>query len=76
MMLALTIFLVTLLFVIWQPKDLGIGWSALAGAAVTLALGVIHPGDIPIVWHIVWDATFTFVALIIISLLLDEAGFF
>ena len=73
---ALAIFLVTLLFVIWQPRGLGIGWSALAGAAVALALGVIHPGDIPVVWHIVWDATFTFVALIIISLLLDGAGFF
>jgi arsenical pump membrane protein len=45
----------------------------MAGAAVALAAGVIHWHDIPVVWHIVWDATFTFIALIVISLLLDEA---
>ena len=76
MLIAFLIFLITLTFVIWQPRGLGIGWSAAAGAAVALIAGVIHVGDIPIVWHIVWNATGAFVAVIIISLLLDKAGFF
>ena len=38
-MLAFAIFLITLVLVIWQPRGLGIGWSALGGAAVALATG-------------------------------------
>jgi arsenical pump membrane protein len=73
---AFLIFLATLVFVIWQPRGLGIGWSAAAGALAALLAGVIQVADIPVVWHIVWNATGAFVAVIIISLLLDKAGFF
>ncbi|WP_341668743.1 arsenic transporter [Alcaligenes sp. SDU_A2] len=76
MLTAILIFLFTLTLVIWQPRGLGIGWGASLGAMLALLLGVVQWTDIPVVWSIVWNATATFIAIIIISLLLDEAGFF
>ncbi|KHL26561.1 arsenical pump membrane protein [Croceibacterium mercuriale] len=76
MLPAVLIFVATITLVIWQPRGLGIGWSATAGTIVALLAGVVSLSDVPVVWDIVWNATGAFVAIIIISLLLDEAGFF
>jgi len=74
--LAGSLFVVTLTLVIWQPRVLKIGVSAVMGAIVAVLLGIVSLNDVWQVTHIVWDATLAFIGIILISMVLDELGFF
>ena len=74
MLLASSIFIITLILILYKPKYMG--YSAVFMAVLAVILKTVSLKDVIEVIDIVWDATLTFVGIIILSLILDEIGFF
>ncbi|NPA74314.1 MAG: arsenic transporter [Epsilonproteobacteria bacterium] len=76
MLLSVLLFVVTLILIITQPKGLKIGTIAVTAAFVAFVTGIVSLSDIKEVISIVWDATLAFIGIILLSMVLDEIGFF
>lgn len=74
--LAVAIFLLTLTLVLARPRGLDNGLAATLGAGLALVAGVVSWADVRHVVGIVWNATLALIGIIVISVLLDQAGFF
>ncbi|QOQ88103.1 arsenic transporter [Campylobacter corcagiensis] len=76
MFISLFIFILTLWLIIFKPYNLKIGTSAVFGAVLALSFGVVSFQDTLEIISIVWDATLSFIGIIMVSLILEKNGFF
>lgn len=74
--LTLTIFLITILFLIWRPRGLNESIPTFAGAAFIFLIGSTTLADIQEISRIVTGASVTIISTIIMSIVLESAGFF
>lgn len=76
MTVALLLVGATIVAVALRPRGLGVGTIALGGALIALAARLVTLHDLAVVLGIVWNPTLTFVGIVAISIVLDEAGVF
>ncbi len=73
---SLIVFISVMILVVIRPRNLSIAFPPLIGAAILILLQIIVEADVIYVVDIVWNATITLVAIIFLSLILDDIGFF
>ena len=73
---SLIVFIAVMSLVVTRPRHISIAIPPIVGAVILIFLRIIAERDILYVISIVWNATITLIAIIFLSLILDEIGFF
>jgi arsenical pump membrane protein len=71
-----TVFIASLILIVWKPRGLNEAFVALAGAGLLFASRLLVPQDAEYIWGFVWNATFSLIGIMLFTSLLDQNGFF
>jgi arsenical pump membrane protein len=72
----LAVFGLTLLLVMTRPRGLSEAATALLGAAAMVALGLVSPAEVTLLWRDNWNVFLFFLGLMLIAVQAEAAGFF
>ncbi|WP_459911199.1 arsenic transporter [Desulfotomaculum defluvii] len=74
--LTLTVFIVTVLFLIWRPLGINESIPTAIGALCIFLIGTVNISDIHHILQIVTGASITIISTIVMSIVLESVGFF
>jgi arsenical pump membrane protein len=70
------LFASTLVAIVLRPRGIAAGWWTCGAAAITLAAGLVHPGEVWALVLVAKEALLFLLGLLALSALLEASGFF
>ncbi|MDR7072959.1 arsenic transporter [Fictibacillus barbaricus] len=75
-LLTITIFALTIFFIVWNPWRLNETIPTSIGAFLLISLGIVQVSDLFNIFHMVSGASITILSTIVMSIVLESIGFF
>ncbi|MCF6137809.1 arsenic transporter [Pseudalkalibacillus berkeleyi] len=75
-MISISVFLITTIFIFWRPNGLNEAWPAAIGASIILMTGVVTTANTFDILNKIGGASVTIIATIVMAVVLESFGFF
>ncbi|WP_408605272.1 arsenic transporter [Bacillus timonensis] len=70
------IFAMTMIVILWRPRDINEAWPATIGAVLIILIGMVSTGDITDIISKIGGASITIIATMVMAITLESFGFF